>query len=508
MPAALIAGCGGPAAGGEDDPATLVPANAPIYIQAAVRPSGDRADGVHDALVKIMRTDDPGGKITALLDESLADDHLDWDRDFAPWVGEEAGIWLSDAAISSSTDADTPAAAIIQVTDEGAAAKSLPRIQGNGTQKSYKGVEYWVDVDDGTVAGLVDGFVVVGTEAEFQRTVDAANGDTLSESSRYRDAVDELPGDRLGFWFLDLPRLIDIAAKQDPASAQQLEQARAFVPFDKLGPLVGSVQADGSSVTVDSVLTGVPDGVLRQLAGLYEAGDSSLLESMPADAWGGLAVPDVGEHSRALLSAGAGAIGAAAISAQLRQATGLDVDADLFSWMGDMAFFVRGETVDTLDGALVVESTDDDRAAAAFGKIVGVIAKQAGAGTPQPVQIDGAESAVAFAAPDAPAKVVLARGKGRVVVALGERAAADGLGTEATLGSSELWKGAEGVLGDDYSPSLVLSMPAILKLVEASSSGDADFQAAEPYLEAFGTIAAGANADDDKLSSRFGVSLK
>ena len=81
-----------------DDPATLVPANAPIYFQAAVRPAGDRADGVRDALVKIMRTDDPGGKIKALLDESLAEQDLDWERDFAPWVGEKAGIWLRDVA--------------------------------------------------------------------------------------------------------------------------------------------------------------------------------------------------------------------------------------------------------------------------------------------------------------------------------------------------------------------------------------------------------------------------
>ena len=101
------------------------------------------------------------------------------------------------------------------------------------------------------MAGLVDGFVVVGTEAEFKRTVDAANGDPLGDSNRYRDAVDELEDDRLGLWYVDMPRLIDTAAKEDPASAKNLEQVRAFVPIDKMGPSVGSLRADGSSVAID-----------------------------------------------------------------------------------------------------------------------------------------------------------------------------------------------------------------------------------------------------------------
>ena len=51
-------------------------------------------------------------------------------------------------------------------------------------------------------------------------------------------------------------------------------------------------------------------------------------------------------------------------------------------------------------------------------------------------------------------------------------------------------------------------MDAILKLIDASGSSDAEFEKARPYLEAFGTIAAGGNSDDDKISSRSGVSLK
>ena len=284
--AALIAGCGGPGAAGDDDPATLAPLGAPLYFQFAVQPTGDRAEGARDALAKIMRTDDPGGKLKALLDDSLGKDDLSWDRDIAPWIGEEVGFWLDASTFSSTATGDeTRGAAIIQVADEAAAKEAIPRLQDNGPKQTYNGVDYWLDEHDHTAAGLVEGFVVAGPLAQFKQSVDTRGADSLGDSDRYRNAVGELGDDRLGHWFVDIQRLISIGTASDPAAAQQLQQIRSFVPVDKLGPLVGSLRADGSSVSADSVLTGVPDGVLRQLGELYEAGDSSLLKSMPADAW-------------------------------------------------------------------------------------------------------------------------------------------------------------------------------------------------------------------------------
>ena len=56
----------------------------------------------------------------------------------------------------------------------------------------------------------------------------------------------------------------------------------------------------------------------------------------------------------------AGALGGAALAAQVKQATGLDLEQDVFSWIGDVGGFVRGDDArPTLDGALVIESTDD-----------------------------------------------------------------------------------------------------------------------------------------------------
>ena len=56
----LVAGCGGAGAGGEGDPASVVPADAQFYAEAVVRPEGELRDDALDAAGKVLVTDDPG----------------------------------------------------------------------------------------------------------------------------------------------------------------------------------------------------------------------------------------------------------------------------------------------------------------------------------------------------------------------------------------------------------------------------------------------------------------
>ena len=91
--------CGGDAgSGGDADPASLVPANAAMYFEATIRPEGEQREEVLAAAGKIMRTPDPAAKIQELVDEGFKDEDLTWERDFAPWVGEKAGVWLRDVS--------------------------------------------------------------------------------------------------------------------------------------------------------------------------------------------------------------------------------------------------------------------------------------------------------------------------------------------------------------------------------------------------------------------------
>jgi hypothetical protein len=161
----------------------------------------------------------------------------------------------------------------------------------------------------------------------------------------------------------------------------------------------------------------------------------------------------------------------------------------------------------SLDGALVIGSTDDERASAAFGKIVALVGKESGA-RPEPVQIDGAESAFAFAAPDADKRIVLARGSGRVVAAYGQEAAAAALSPDSKLSDGDGFGAAEEILGNGMEPSFLLSVADVIAFADATGETDAEFDKARPYLEALGVVTSGGEADGDRVRSRVAVTLK
>ncbi|MGI8780263.1 MAG: DUF3352 domain-containing protein [Solirubrobacteraceae bacterium] len=498
--------CGQSGSGGDADPAKLVPAGAAFYLQAAVQPQGERREDTLAAAGKILRTDDPAAKLRELIDAGLVEegDGLTWERDFASWLGEDAGVW------ATNLQADEPSYAIIVAsTDAEAARTALTRFEKTddvaSTKRSYDGLDYQVD-EKGVADGMIDDFVVIGTEDAFKRTADMREGgESLADADRYKDAVGDLDENRLGHFFFDVAPIVDAALEQDPAAAQQFEQFKSFLPLDKLGPITGSFQANGDGMTLDTVLTGLPDGPLRDVIGL-SGGETELFADLPS-AWGAFATPKVGESAQKLFSSFAGAIGGAAIAGQVKQATGLDLQQDIFSWVGDVGVFVRGAGQADVDGALVIDATDDAKAATAFGKLVGLISKQAGT-TAAPLQLQGAESAVAIAAPGGDKPVILARGEGRVVAAYGPQAATDALGSGARLGDSDAFGAAEAILGDDMKPSFLLSLPDVLKLADAMGATDAEFDKARPYLEALGVVTSGGKVDGDRVQSRVAVTLK
>jgi hypothetical protein len=371
--ALTTAACGKAGSSGADDPASLVPAGTAVYAEATIRPEGDRRDDALAAAGKLLSTSDPAGKLRELVDKALADENpgVSWERDFAPWLGEKAGVWFT------GLERDEPSfAAVIQSTDQKAAAAALTRLDkadgGTNTKRSYHGIDYVVD-EDGVAHGQVDDFVVIGTEDAFKRTIDTRDGDPLADNGRYKAAIDTLEDDRLGHYYFDPKPLISAALKHDPAAAKQYEQFKGFLTLDRLGPITGAFTADGGGMAIDTVLTKLPDGPLRKLAKFWSGGKTDVLPQLPGDAWGAFATPKVGDALESLVSSFGGAIGGAAITAQIQSATGLNLQDDVFAWMGDIGAFVRGSTEPTVDGGVVIQSTDDAKAATAFGKLVGLI---------------------------------------------------------------------------------------------------------------------------------------
>jgi hypothetical protein len=502
--ALTAASCGESGSGGEGDPTSLVPAGASFYVEATVQPEGERREDALAAAGKLMRTDDPAAKLRELVDEELAEegDGLTWERDFAPWVGEDAGIW------ATNFEADEPSFAVVLAAKDADAAKAaLPRLAGDTevAKRSHAGVEYLVDEEEGSAFGVVEDFVVVATEDAFKRTVDTRDGDSLAETDRYEDAIGELEEERLGHYYFDAKPLLDAAVKDDPEAARNFQQFQSLFPVDKLGPITGAFTADGDGMTLDTVVTGVPEGPFRNLAQLWSGDAAELMGELPGDAWAAFALPKLGESAESLFSTFAGAIGGVAIAGQFKQATGLDLQQDVFSWIGDAGLFVRGADMATLDGAIVIGSTDDARAEAAFGKIVGLIGKETGV-APEPTKVDGAAAAFAIAAPGADKPIILARGEGRVVAAYGEQAASAALAPDAKLADSEGFGEAEEILGVE--PSFLLSVADVVRLADALGETDAEFDKARPYLEALGVVTSGGKAEDDRVESRLAVTLK
>jgi hypothetical protein len=504
---ALTAGaCGESGSGGSGDPASLVPAGVSFYLEAAVQPEGDRREDALAAAGKILRTDDPATKLRELIDKELAeeDEGLSWEKDFAPWLGEDAGVW------ATNLQADKPSFAVIVATKDTEAAKAaLAKFEKTSEAtyepRSHDGIDYKVD-DEGVATGVIDDFVVVGTEDAFKRTADTRDGDKLTDADRYKNAIDDLEEDRLGHYYLDAKPLLDAAMKQDPEAAQNFEQFKSILPLDKLGPITGAFTANGDGMALDTVVTGLPEGPIRNLAALWSGG-SDLIGELPGDAWAAFATPELGEGAKSLFSTFAGAIGGAAVAAQFKQATGLDLQQDVFSWIGDAGVFVRGADMATFDGALVISSTDDARAEAAFTKFVALAAKQTG-GAPAPTKVDGADAAFAIPSPGAQKPVVLARGEGRVVLAYGEQAASAAFASDATLADSDGFKAAAGILGDDIKPAFLLSVADTIALGDVVGESNAEFTEARMYLDTLGFLTSGGKVDGDRLQSRVAVTLK
>jgi Protein of unknown function (DUF3352) len=510
----LIAGCGSESSSGGDDPAALMPGGGIFYMEASVRPEGDKKEDALAAAGKVLRTDDPAKRITELVNQAFAesgdDVKFDYARDIEPWLGEKAAFWVALPARGG----EEPAVAVaIAATDTEKAQESLDRALEQDADKevsrSYEGVDYKVGGEDKTAIGIVGDFVVFGPEPSFKKVVDVAekDGDSMADSKAYKDSLNGLPEERLAHFFVDLKSGYEFAKQQDPASAQELQQFEQLFDVSKLGPITGSFTADGSKLALDTVANGDLARMIQQFGFVTGSASTPLVGELPGESWAAYGVPKLGESAKGLYQKFAGALGGAAIQEQLRQQYGIDLEQDVFSWIGDAAIFVRGSSPAEIDGALVIESTDDAAAERAIGKFLGILRQQAGV-EPQPTSIEGAEQAFAIAAPGAPQQAVVARGEGRVVVSFGEAAARDAFSPSSKLADSEMYKQGKAALGE-FEPTFLLSMPAVLGLVDASpDGGDPSYQQARPYLDVFSTIASGGKVDGDRAESRLAVGLK
>jgi hypothetical protein len=499
-------GCGSSAGGAADgDPAGAVPAAAPLYAEVVVSPSGAMRDDALAAGRKILRTDDPGGKLVSWVNRLLREEGLSFERDVAPWLGERIGVAVTSAEAAGAARGGRPEVVLVaQSGDDDAARDALGRFGGGRAQdRTFDGVAYRVDPRRGVAAAVLDGRVLVGSEAAVRAAITASNGDSLAETDKLRRARDDADAaGGLAFLYADVRPLVRAllgggAARQGGAAA--LLPALAGVLPETVG---ARLDAGPDAVRLDAAARGGEGGGL-----LTGPGAADALAALPGRSVFGLGLADVGGALQRLLdrlsSGGLSAVGVEAMLGQLRAATGLDLREDLLSWMGDAGLFATRD-----GGALVVEAKDAARMRAAVGRLR-PLARMLGGGTTRPLDARGVDEGFVVDTGHGQRLFVAATGE-RFVVAKGRRALTAALGGGARLGDRDDVKAAAAQLGDGLRPSLFADLPALVDLLRDRGGGGHDRGGREAHrmLEAFGALVGASRRDGDLTRTRVVATLR
>jgi hypothetical protein len=494
---AVAAGCGSDSSS-SSGAASLAPGGSLVYAEATLDPDEDQQAAVESLIEKFPGEGSARDRIRSLMESAFSDSGLSYEKDVEPWLGDEAAFFVSRL---SPTGDDATAAALVATEDEGKTEDAIEKAgKGDGRKASYKDHDYHAFAGD-TAAGVLDGWLVVGNAAGFKAAVDASeDGKSLEDDDRYETALADAPEERLGFVYVNSPALVEQLESSDAGAT--LGQFRDLFK----DPFVATVNADSAGVRLEAV---VPESLAAGLPMLAEGSD--LVGDLPADSWLALAQPELGKTLEQFLDIFAAQLGGRdAIEQQLKRATGLDLQDDVISWMGDWALFVRGATLEDLGGALIIETSDE----AASGRAIDAVARLArqaadGGEKVGPLDLPGGGEGVTLRTPDVPGPIHLFQRDGKVVLAYGDAAANDALDPSQTLAESSAYSEAEDALGGDYALSFYLAVDPVLRLVDSTGAGsDEQWQQVKAYLEPLGALAGGAKKDGDKLRSAFGISVK
>lgn len=359
-----------PACGGKTDEAArgagLAPRTAIAYVSLNLDPAIAQKRNLLSIARRFPKASD---KAKGEFDEAKADlindivreSGLNYEQDVKPWLGDEVALVVLPAEGGGSPQV----VVLIQAKDEGKAKAALAKAAQSNTGGDP--VQY---------AFVKDYAVVAGGEGEDPAKAKAAidaitrQGSSqdggLAKTKRFADDVDQLAGDRLVIGWVDVKAAL--------AQAGGL----GAIP----GMSVPSQLKDAESVALDLHAEDdalVVQGVARSTGSKTASGAPKLTESLPGDAIAALTLFDVASIVTPALGFVAGAGGGGDPAAMFGQATGLDLQADVLSWMGGEAVLVAGAV--PAGGAfpafgLVVDPTDRAKAAAALPKLAAALARQ------------------------------------------------------------------------------------------------------------------------------------
>jgi hypothetical protein len=502
LAALVLAGCGGSdktvASDDGPNPATVVPADAVVYGEALLRPSGELKDGVVAAARKVLRVQDPGTELRRLIDQGLADSGLagapSFARDIEPWLGERAGFFLLPDA------GDEPEAGFVAaVSDRDALEQELTRLRDAGELRrggSSGGVDYDVTSDDEPV-GIVGDYLVLGSSLDaFRAAISASKGSGLADAARFTDALDDVPDDALAFVYADPKSLLDAAGDLEdvPANARN-----ALARFAESGAVVASLTATADEIAIEA------SAGSQQLSEALDESDADVsVGQLPGDSWLALATPPLGPLVRNVL------IGAGVhdqVAAQVSQSAGLDLDRDVLEPLGGLGLFARGTTVLDIGGGALLQLTNAAAAQRLLTQIEAIV--RGGGGLPtRSVELSGAHG-FELQIPQSPQPIVVLAKGDRIAAGYAASSAQDLLDPRQRFDDSSDGRAAIATLGEGYTPSFVLIVPPLAGLLRSLDQLEvADLSPVLPYVDAYRSLAVGTKRDGDRVTVRAVAALR
>lgn len=497
----------------EDQAIQLVPKSSLLYGNLFLRPSNDQKMALDDLLQKfpgVENTDDALDTLIELFDEQLRKQDLSYEDDIEPWLGAQIAGFMTPGGTVEVPNVGI----LVESKDDGALREFIQQVQEKDNpeaefvEREYEGIAYEVVENDPQADAFVflDGFLVAGTEEAVKASIDAQAGETLQDSAKFIEATQGLRDDWLGLFYADSGALFSLFEEE----VQGLPEKQAF--FESFGFADQQPSAGVAYVTSDSIGFESSGGLPTEgpLAGFRSFVGSGLLPQLPAGSWAAFGVPDLGRLSENMLDLFADFPGfdREQIDASFTRETGLDLQEDVLSWMGDAGIFVMGTNVQEVGGGVVIQSTDPAKTAAALDKVQDLLQQQGL--QPRPAT-EGELEGFSLQAPGMPAPVYFLSGD-RLVITYGQSATEQAVSGEEQLVDAENFGRGVDELGDEYDVAFYVDVDAAQAFTESfmSFSGTTDptyEEDVKQYVDPFAYVIAGSREEGESIVQRFVIGV-
>jgi hypothetical protein len=501
--ALIFAGCGGSGDDGgssSTDPASLAPPDSLFYLEVT-RPKGKAAANVDALAKKIAGIDDLGEFIISELESSSVDSgEVDYAKEIEPWLGEKAAFFPR----KYDGDDFSEGGAALQTTDAGEAEEFLENRPDSAEEpveeESYEGVDYRVDSGDGSAIGVIGDFIAYAEDEDtFKAMVDASDGESLADDSKFTKAISEAPKEAVADVYVDIGGIVQQSGGEIDS---ETETGLSLLGIDPEGATAVASAIPGSDqieieLSSDVVIDAPP------------AEDNSfLLGSMPGDSVAAFAVSEAGQSfAQAIDRLDREGIADQDIPPhklkQVFKTAGIDLES-ITSSITNVAAFVRGSSESNLGGAAVfiAGGSSGQKIVSEIGTFLRV------AGVPGVTSIGGKVSGFSVRNSDLDKPLVVLSDGLHIVVSYGRQAAAEYFSYREELNENPVFKEAAASLGG-LPISGFADGPAALRLALNLVSGDdrEDLLEAKPYLSKIDFLAMASESTDELAKAKLVVSL-